>query len=647
LSTIPASQIVNVIPNVLSAGGSALVLNGLFLTKNSRVPIGQVLSFPNDGVSVAKYFGASSHEVDEANVYFAGFNGSTQKPATLLFTQYNVAAVPAYLRGGPVNQLTIPQLQGLSGSLTVLVDGYARSAPSVTLSAATSYSAAAALIQTGLNATPVSAASVTGAIASATASVTGSIAGNILTVTAITSGTLVGGAIIAGTGITAGTQITSQLSGTTGGVGTYAVSVSQTVVSGTVTAGYGILTVTAVTSGTLSVGQTLSGAGITVGTQITSLGTGTGLTGTYNVQTSQTAASGTVTASSTPVVVSYDSVSGGFIISSGIVGSSSTIAYVTGTLADALYLSAATGAVVSQGAYAATPAVFMTGITQITQNWATFMTLFDPDGGVGSVQKQAFANWNNTQNQRYAYVAWDLDISPTLSNNATSSLGNILQASAVSGTIVVYETGDQHIAALTCGVAASPDFNATNGRATLAFRGQAGLVAGVTNATVANNLIANGYNFYGAYATANQLFLEYQPGQVTGKFQWADSYVNQIWFSNQLQLALMVLLQNVNSVPYNQAGYDLIKAACADPINQALNYGAMRQGVTLSKAQAAEINAAAGRKVDDVLQQQGWYLQVLDASPQSRQARTTPPINLWYMDGQSVQQITLNSVLVQ
>jgi hypothetical protein len=58
------------------------------------------------------------------------------------------------------------------------------------------------------------------------------------------------------------------------------------------------LTVTAVTSGVLSVGQTISGSGITAGTKITALGTGKGGTGTYTVDTSQTAASTTVTATS-------------------------------------------------------------------------------------------------------------------------------------------------------------------------------------------------------------------------------------------------------------------------------------------------------------------------------------------------------------
>lgn len=59
---------------------------------------------------------------------------------------------------------------------------------------------------------------------------TGSISGTTLTITAISSGQLSVGNIIAGTGVTAGTRITAILTGT-GGVGTYTVSVSQTVAS--------------------------------------------------------------------------------------------------------------------------------------------------------------------------------------------------------------------------------------------------------------------------------------------------------------------------------------------------------------------------------------------------------------------------------
>lgn len=62
-----------------------------------------------------------------------------------------------------------------------------------------------------------------------------------------------------------------------------------------------VLTVTGLTSGSLALGQTLSGAGITAGTQITSFATGAGgvagAVGTYKVSTSQTVGPIAITAS--------------------------------------------------------------------------------------------------------------------------------------------------------------------------------------------------------------------------------------------------------------------------------------------------------------------------------------------------------------
>ena len=59
-------------------------------------------------------------------------------------------------------------------------------------------------------------------------------AGTVLDVTAVTSGTILTGMTITGTGITAGTRIVAQVSGTTGGVGVYTVSTSQLVASTTI-----------------------------------------------------------------------------------------------------------------------------------------------------------------------------------------------------------------------------------------------------------------------------------------------------------------------------------------------------------------------------------------------------------------------------
>lgn len=142
------------------------------------------------------------------------------------------------------------------------------------------------------------AASVTGTIAAGSITFSGYISGNILTVTGSTTGTIVvGGTLTGGTGTAAGTQIISQLTGTPGGVGTYALNIpEQTVNNGSnsviFTETYGVLNVTGIT-GVLGVGDVLSGTGIAVGTTVTALGTGSGGTGTYILNITQTVSTST------------------------------------------------------------------------------------------------------------------------------------------------------------------------------------------------------------------------------------------------------------------------------------------------------------------------------------------------------------------
>jgi hypothetical protein len=149
----------------------------------------------------------------------------------------------------------------------------------------------------------------TGSIIPQSAVVTGSIApvptapnvmpSGILTVSAVTSGTIAVGSLLSGVGIASGTQVTAQLTGTGGGIGTYAVNLSQIALSTTVTAAWGLLTVTAVSFGVVLVGATVFGAGVSANTQITAQGTGTGGVGTYVVSPSQTVGSGVLSSGAT------------------------------------------------------------------------------------------------------------------------------------------------------------------------------------------------------------------------------------------------------------------------------------------------------------------------------------------------------------
>ena len=148
------------------------------------------------------------------------------------------------------------------------------------------------------------------------ATFTGSISATTLTVTSVLSGTIAVGQAIFGNNVSLNTVITALGTGT-GGVGTYTVSKSQTVASTSInsTAAPAIvtasisgttMTVSAVTSGTLQIGQTIEGSGITNGTIIKAFGTGSGGAGTYTVSASQTVSSTTVYALNWTVLPAND-----------------------------------------------------------------------------------------------------------------------------------------------------------------------------------------------------------------------------------------------------------------------------------------------------------------------------------------------------
>ena len=488
--TIPASDIVVVNPGVVGSGGNPLALNGVILSKSAYLPTNAVQTFASAD-AVSAFFGPASTEYALAQVYFLGFDNSTIKPGTLIFAPFVDTARAAWIQSGSLAGMTLAQLQALSGSLTVTFNGTAKTAASINLSAATSFSNAASLIQAGFT---------------------------------------------------------------------------------------------------------------------------------------------------TPnFTVTWDAVKSVFIFTSSTTGAASTVVEATGTLAAGIKVTSATGMILSQGANVDTPATCMDMVKSKTQNWVDFMTIWEPV----TADKTAFAVWTNAQNQRYAYIVWDTD-AQAIVNGSTTNFGYLAKTAAYDGVVPVYNT--KELAAFVLGSVASIDFSRTNGRITAAFKSQPGFTATVTDQQIAANLLANGYSFYGDYATANDNFNFLYNGQMTGKWKWLDTFVDQVYLNSQFQLALLSLLTSVKSIPYNESGYSLIRAAMIDPITAGINFGSIRTGISMSASQKAQVNQAAGLDVSTIIEQQGYYLQILDPGAQVRGNRGTPVINFWYTDGGAVQKINVASI---
>lgn len=346
-----------------------------------------------------------------------------------------------------------------------------------------------------------------------------------------------------------------------------------------------------------------------------------------------------IQAAFTNLKVTYNSLLSAFVVTTGTTGEAATISYASGDIATALYLTQATGATLSQGADAASINGFMNSLLSQTQNWVSFMTLWEPDLD----DKMAFATWTNGQKDRYMYVGWDSDVTATQPNN-DNCFGRQIINGNYSGTTPVWPSADK--AAFVCGTGASINFQEVNGRITFAYKGQSGLTPDVMDAVIANNLIGNGYNFYGAYATANDRFLMLQPGQMPGRWKWIDTYVNQVYLNNQFQLAQITMLKSRKSTPVNDVGDTAILAAMQDPINEFGNFGGIQTGVELSEQQKSQVNSEAGLDISQTLYTQGYYAQAVTATAQQRGLRNKQA-RFWFTDGGSVHKIALTSTDIQ
>lgn len=143
MSNIPISQIVQINPRVVSAGGGQGSLDGLLLTRNTAVAPSIPLMF-YQASDVADFFGATSPEAGAATVYFGGVVGGGQQPGSLLFARHAETAAPASIYGASLS-LTLAQLQQLAGDL-VITTGIVHEADSVTLAAASSFENAAVIL---------------------------------------------------------------------------------------------------------------------------------------------------------------------------------------------------------------------------------------------------------------------------------------------------------------------------------------------------------------------------------------------------------------------------------------------------------------------------------------------------------------------
>ena len=397
----------------------------LFLMPSDKQPLYEVLSF-TDETEVANFYGVGSFQAHMASGFFAGLPKGDS--ATMLFTRYPELAARAHLYGGNLSGMTIQQLQAiLGGSLSITSQGYTITAPHINFSGITSFSAAANHIENVLNNNLPTVASTTGSsIAPVSVNFTGSINGLLLNVTSLTSGSMQIGAVVSGPGIPGGAQIVSQVTGTTGGVGVYSLFVPEGAVrSEALTETYGVLTVGSVSSGTVAVGQQVTGPGILPRTGIEKNLTGSGAGSTWLVNNYQTVKSQDLSMTPAPFDVKYSQVQGktedtnSFVLQQDVEFNyaSSSLSYMTGPAAVALGLAqnspnSCTG--YPGCAYDSNPGEIVTSASQwmntfIKDNpndpFYSFQSVWDPKSALPPGEQAALEAWAQGTGGQYDYLS--------------------------------------------------------------------------------------------------------------------------------------------------------------------------------------------------------------------------------------------------
>jgi len=147
LASIPASEIVTVLPSVLGAGGTAMALNAVIISDDVKF----VAKEYSNADAVGNDYGTTSEKYKFAQIYFNGFTGSTVKPSALFISKYSAVDSAAKLTGASLRSMSLDQLKAITGAISVTIDGVLKTG-TVDLSAATSFSNAATLIATALTA---------------------------------------------------------------------------------------------------------------------------------------------------------------------------------------------------------------------------------------------------------------------------------------------------------------------------------------------------------------------------------------------------------------------------------------------------------------------------------------------------------------
>lgn len=340
------------------------------------------------------------------------------------------------------------------------------------------------------------------------------------------------------------------------------------------------------------------------------------------------------------VKVTYSSLSRAFMVTSGTTGEESSVSFLSpieGQEDSFLYLlklQESDGGLISVGAVLQNAYHDMVRVVGQTQNFVPFTTVYEAT----EEEVLDLADWSTDQEKSYLYVGWS-ESDALKSQTDVSSVAIQMEDNEFESATLIY--GSKNHAAFLVSIPPSINWDRTNAAINTAFKNQDGLVATITDGNEADILLSKNVNYYGRFATRNDDFIFLYNGCMFGDYKFIDSFINDIWLRNALQVATMAGLTTTARVPYTNKGYAVIRAWMNDPIQRALRNGVIEPGVELSNIQKAELMQEIGSDVASQIYTDGYYLKIVDPGATVRAKRQSPEMGLWYTYGGSVNKIEL------
>ncbi len=360
--------------------------------------------------------------------------------------------------------------------------------------------------------------------------------------------------------------------------------------------------------------------------------------------------------------VTFDTTTNAFTITFPYTGAN-TVNYVvnsgsgsTDQLAQRMLITQASGAVISQGMAAQTPAQVMTAVTNLTNNFATFVCNFEINTDPTYAIVIGLTAW--VVAQAYFYLPLFYDYLGGASEPITAPMETAIinagygQMSVNPWTItanimtMITNTNNITMPFSVAGVAASYNFNAPNGIIQLnATTFAVGTPVITNNADVSLLLDTFNSNSYINLNTRANNFQWFQKGSIGGNYGWIDTYIGYMWLADQCQVQIAGLMQNLNSIPYNNLS--IINAVLEPIFVQGLGSGVVQTNIPLSASQIAALIAQAGYNFSPVLYNAGYFVPPITATATDIANRTLSNVAAWYTYAGGPVYVTVNLTTVE